>query len=262
MTTVQDVLQVLSAWAPLERKEDWDNAGIACGRSQQQIDTVLVALDPTLETLFEAKERDAQLVVTHHPMTMGGLKQIHDGDLTGMAILWAAENQISVLNMHTNLDCADGGVNDCLAAKLGLQSPAVVPEPGKDFGYLRIGYVEKMQLQSFLQLVKERLHCTGLRYADGKRPVKRVAVGGGACGSMMDLVYQMGCDTFVTSDVKYNQFLDAKALGLNLIDAGHFETECVICPEIVGRLQQAFPDLKVLLSQKQGSPIRFLENCQ
>ncbi|MEA4965655.1 MAG: Nif3-like dinuclear metal center hexameric protein [Oscillospiraceae bacterium] len=258
MTTVNEILQDLTAWAPLSRKEDWDNVGLACGRGSREVETVLVALDPTLDVLFEAKERGAQLVVSHHPMTISGLKQVNDRDLTGMTMLWAMENQLTVVNLHTNLDCAVGGVNDCLAAALGLQEPELLPEPGKEFGYVRMGAVNKMPLLTFLPLVKERLGCAGLRYADGRRPVRRVAVGGGACASMLEAVLARGCDTFVTADAKYNHFLDAEALGLNLIDAGHFETESVVCPAIVRRLRADFCALTVLLSEKHHSPVRFL----
>ena len=74
-------------------------------------------------------------------------------------------------------------------------------------------------------------------------------MGGGACGSMLEDAVEAGCDTFVTADLKYNHFLDARALGLNVLDAGHFPTENVVCAPLVRRLSKAFPDVKVLLSQ-------------
>ena len=90
------------------------------------------------------------------------------------------------------------------------------------------------------------LGCNGLRYVDGGKPVHRVAVGGGACGDYIGQAIALGCDTFVTSDLSYHEFLDTKAL--NLIDAGHFPTENVVCPAIAARLQAAFPDITVALS--------------
>ena len=90
------------------------------------------------------------------------------------------------------------------------------------------------------------LGCNGLRYTDCGKPVHRVAVGGGACGDYISQAVALGCDTFVTSDLSYHEFLDTKAL--NLIDAGHFPTENVICPVILERLQAAFPQLTVVQS--------------
>ena len=73
---------------------------------------------------------------------------------------------------------------------------------------------------------------------------------------MMEDVIAQGCDTFVTSGLKYNQFLDAKALGLNLLDAGHFPTENVVCAPLARRLEKAFPQLEVAVSRvhKGGMP--------
>ena len=96
--------------------------------------------------------------------------------------------------------------------------------------------------------MKEALGANGVRYVDAGRPVSRVAVGGGACGDMGHLALTLGCDTFVTSDVKYNQFLDARDMGLNLIDAGHYPTENVVCPVLADALRAAFPEVEITLS--------------
>ena len=77
-----------------------------------------------------------------------------------------------------------------------------------------------------------------------------MAVGGGACGDMLEDVIRMGCDTFVTADVKYNVFLDARAMGINLIDAGHFSTENVVCPVLADWLGRGFPSVEVFLSKQ------------
>ena len=106
--------------------------------------------------------------------------------------------------------------------------------------------------------VKGLLSANGIRLVDGGRPVRRVAVGGGACASMMEDAVAQGCDTFVTSDVKYNQFLDAKALGLNLVDAGHFPTENVICPVLQDWLSQRFPQISTVISKRNREVFSYL----
>ena len=78
--------------------------------------------------------------------------------------------------------------------------------------------------------------------------VGKVAVGGGACSEYDAAAIAAGCDTFVTSDVTYHQFLDAKGKGINLIDAGHFPTENVVCPVLVEYLKREFPALTVVYS--------------
>jgi len=172
------------------------------------------------------------------------------------------KNGISAINAHTNLDMAPGGVNDVLAQALGLED-ITVPYPlgldanGRAYGLLRTGTVASQPLDDFLSQVKEGLGCPGLRYADGGKPVHRVAVGGGACGSEWLQAVQAGCDTFVTADVKYNQFWDAQQAGLTLIDAGHFYTENPVVAVLAQKLQAAFPEIPVSISKTHRDCMKF-----
>ena len=119
------------------------------------------------------------------------------------------------------------------------------------YGIGRVGTVHRPGLSpaEYAAFVKEKLGSSSVRFVDGGRPVQRVAVGGGACGSMLEDAVAQGCDTFVTADLKYNQFLDAKALGLNLLDAGHFSTENVVCAPMARWLSEEFPMVEVRLSE-------------
>lgn len=263
MNTVREITDFLFTLAPAYMKENWDNVGLVVGRGDRPVTKMLVALDASMEVLQEAEQMGCQMVVSHHPVIFGGLKQLNEDSVTGRAVLFAAEKQIACVNMHTNLDSVHGGVNDVLAAVLGLQgielvSPRGTDEAGNGYGYLRCGLVPETSLPDFAALVKRTLSCSGARFANGGKPVHKVAVGGGACGDEMASAAAAGCDTFVTADIKYHQFRDAAAMGMNLIDAGHFETEVPICDYVCGKLREKFPDITVLLSQKQKSPIEFI----
>ena len=108
-----------------------------------------------------------------------------------------------------------------------------------------------------MTIVKISLGCEGLRYVDSGKPVRNVAVGGGACAGEMSDAVRAGCDTFVTSDVKYNQFWEAKAMGLNLIDAGHFHTENPVCRYLVQKLREAFPQITVTAATNHTDCAKF-----
>ena len=82
-------------------------------------------------------------------------------------------------------------------------------------------------------------------------------MGGGACGSFFQKAAELGCDAFVTADVKYDQFLDAKALDLSLIDAGHFPTENVVCPVLIRYLREHFPGLEVCKSEAHQEVVQY-----
>lgn len=261
MATVKDILDCIEAFAPTFMKEDWDNVGLNCGHADMEVKTILVALDPFADVCKEAKAVGADLLVTHHAL-IWEQGFVNDSTEQGRNTLFLIENGIAHINAHTNLDCAPGGVNDILAAKLGLAdikviAPAGVDEQGRQWGLLRQGVVEEQSLDKFLSTVKPALGCEALKYVDGGKPVHRVAVGGGACAGEMKKAAMAGCDTFVTADLRYNHFWDAKALGLNLIDAGHFHTENPVCAYVAQMLQKGFPEIKVLTSSVHRDCAKF-----
>ena len=245
---VRDVLDYLQTLAPVHMKYDWDNVGLLCGSRDKEVERVLVALDPFMDVCEEAARLDADLVVSHHPLIFRPFKSVTDDDPVGRSILYLVSHGIAAVNAHTNLDCAPGGVNDVLAGMLDLVDVQIIEPRGEDYGLLRKGTVQEQKLEHFLALVKEKLGTPVLRYVDGGRSVHHVAVGGGSCGDEYEAALRAGCDTLVTADIKYNQFWDAKELGLNLIDAGHYYTENPVCAVLANHLQNRFPQLEVILS--------------
>ena len=256
VAAVKDIFQFVDSIAPFETQEGFDNAGFLVGRGGREVRKVLVALDITLEVADEAVSQGAELILAHHPVIFQPVQSVTDGTVTGRVLLELLEHGVAAICAHTNLDAAHGGVNGCLArtlelGEIGQLCQAGVDAKGRPYGIGRVGLVQLSGLtaKESAAFVKEKLGSSCVRYVDGGRPVSRVAVGGGACGSMIEDALAAGCDTFVTSDLKYNQFLDAKALGLNLMDAGHFPTENVVCEPLARRLAKNFPDVEVLVSQ-------------
>ena len=253
MTTVREIESFLYGWAPRELAESWDNVGLLVGDPEATVERVLVALDITPQVAEEALERGCQLIVAHHPVmncAWHPVQTVRADDRQGRTLTALLRGGVAAICMHTNLDAAEGGVNDILAEKLGLTQPEMLTE--EKIG--RIGTLKcEIPLVEFTHSVIELLGCNGLRYVDAGRPVHRVAVGGGACGCYIPQAVAAGCDTFVTSDLKYNDFLDTE--GLNLIDAGHFPTENVVCPALRDRLQRAFPAVGVLCSTSHSREI-------
>ncbi|MFG6351890.1 MAG: Nif3-like dinuclear metal center hexameric protein [Oscillospiraceae bacterium] len=263
MVTVGEVFAFLQEIAPFELQESFDNAGFLVGRETARVSKILVALDITEPVIHEAAEQEAQLIVAHHPVIFGGAKSITDQTVTGQILLDLVENHIAAICAHTNLDAVEGGVNDALALRLGLADIGLLKQSGIDgqsrpYGIGRVGRVPEQSLYDFALGVKRLLGANGLRIVDGGKPVRRVAVGGGACAEMMGEALACGCDTFVTSDVKYHSFLEAKALGMNLIDAGHFPTEDVVCPVLQSWLTKQFPQISTSISKRHFEVFSYL----
>ena len=263
MTKVKDVYDYLCRKAPLALQMDFDNSGFQLGRLEAPAERVLLALDVTDAVVDEAIRERATLIISHHPLLFHPLRNVLADDLTGRKVLTLARHGISAICMHTNLDIADGGVNDTLMHTLkaeitGLLEPAGTDDDGNPLGCGRIGYLtEAMPLNAFLRFITERLHVSGLRYCDSGKQVHKIAVCGGSGGSTLELAYGAGCDTFVTADIKYDRFLAAKELGMNLIDADHFCTENVVVPVIAQAIQDAFPDLEVMISRALQQTTQF-----
>ncbi len=262
MTTVAEILKYVETLAPRSMKMDWDNVGLLCGSRRQPVEKILVALDPFEHVCREAADWGADLIVTHHPIIFQALKSVTDETSIGRGIMLLCRNGISAINAHTNLDQTPGGVNDVLAKTLGLSQVEVVRPCGTDdngnpWGLLRCGTIEETALEDFLSDVQVALGCAGLRYVDGGKPVRKVAVGGGSCAGAMLEALDAGCDTFVTADIKYNQFWDARELGLNLIDAGHFHTENPVVAVLAEKLQAAFPEAEVKISETHADCMKY-----
>ena len=255
MTTVSDILTFVETLAPRSMAMDWDNVGLNCGHSDRPVKKILVALDPFTHVCREAKEVGADLLVTHHALIWKpGF--INDTNNQGRNTLFLIENGIAHINAHTNLDQAPGGVNDTLAKKLAMVNVEII-NPRDGVGLLRMGDVPEQPLDAFLNRVKTLLGCEGLRYVDGGKPVRKVAVGGGSCADGMKEVLAAGCDTFVTSDIKYNQFWDAHDMGLNLIDAGHFYTENPAAVLLAEKIAAAFPEVEVKISESHRDCMKY-----
>ena len=246
MITVRDIEKTLFDWAPQELAMSWDNVGHLVGEPDAEAKKVLVALDITEDVVREAVDCGADVIVAHHPVmncAWHPVQRVRSDDAQGRMLITMIRNGISAICMHTNLDAAEGGVNDALAEKLGLNELEMLNE--EKIG--RIGTLKsQLPLVEFTRLVVESLGCNGLRYVDNGKPVHRVAVGGGACSGYIAQAIANGCDTFVTSDLKYNDFLDTKEI--NLVDAGHFPTENVVCPVLAEYLRKQFPQLNVVQS--------------
>lgn len=246
MTTARDIEKTLYDWAPQELAMEWDNVGLLIAGAPREVKRILVSLDVTQEVAEEALQRGADVIVSHHPVmncAWHPVQTLREDNPQGKLLRTLVKNDLSVICMHTNLDAAEGGVNDILAQKLGLTQIGLLNE--EKIG--RIGTLScDLPLEQFLQTVVKSLGCHGVRYISGSGTVRKVAVGGGACGEYIPQAIAQGCDTFVTSDLRYHDFLDTH--GLNLIDAGHFPTEYVICAAIIDYLRAAYPTIDIISS--------------
>ena len=240
MTTVQDILTFMEGLAPYELAESWDNVGLLCGDRAQEVTSVLCALDVTETVVQEAAERGVQLVVAHHPAIFTSVSRVTSDDTTGRVLRYAIKHDISIICMHTNADCAEGGVNDALASALFLTN-VVSMEAGENGMLGRVGDLPReMQPREFALYVKECLRA------------------GGACGKLMDYAVAGGAQAFVIGDCSYDLMQRAQAIGLSLVDAGHFPTENPVAAVFADKITAAFPQVLTEVSERHADCIQFV----
>ena len=264
MANVKAIRDWFEQTVPSYMKLDFDNVGLLVGTCESEVRTALVALDITDAVIEEAVSIGAQLIVSHHPLLFEPLKRVTDDDAKGRKIIRMIRSGVSAICLHTNLDTAQGGVNDCLMEALGARVTGLLAPHGKHpdgtpYGIARLGEMPApVEFEVFLARTKQRLHSAGLRYFSGGKPVYRIACCGGSGGNEMWLAAEAGCDTYVTADLKYDHFLSARELGLNLIDADHFCTENVVVPRLKRLLTEGFPELDVRISKVHAQTVRFI----
>lgn len=241
MVKSQTIINLIEALAPKCLAEDWDNVGLQVGSPEAKVQKLIVCLDLTDEVLEQAIAQKAEMIVTHHPLIFKPLKKISFLTPLGARIAKLIQHNITVYSAHTNLDVAQGGINDILVEKLGLERAAVLaPTQEEKCGLGRVAYLpEQVKLADFVQMVKQALGVKDLRVVgDLDSTVQKIALCGGSGGSLVALAAFKGAQVLLTADIKYHEALDAKDLNLALIDAGHDFTEQVIVPILVDYLQK------------------------
>lgn len=250
--TVKDIMAKMEWWCPSSLACSWDNCGLQVGSAKQRVDRILVALDVSMEVVREAIEVQADMIVTHHPLIFGALENLCLEDYPQAVVGALLEAHITHFAAHTNLDMAVGGVNDTLAAVLGLENIKPFAAEGDMSGLGRIGTLPSgMSFAQLELLVKERLGVDYLKVVPVEKEIRSVAVCGGSGMDLLAAAKEAGADCLISAEGKHHQALMAQQLGLGLIDAGHFATEKVIVPVIAAYLNKHFPGVAVLCSEQE-----------
>ena len=266
MTTVRDIEQYLYAWAPRELAESWDNVGLLVGDPEAEVRRVLVALDVTPQVVDEAIEKDCQLIAAHHPVmncAWNQVQTVRTDDRQGRVLTELIRHGIAAICMHTNLDAAEGGVNDVLADLFGIRQRTAFAD-----GCGRVGDIDPITVPELAALAQRKLAAlcnapdTGtavqVKFADTGKPVRRLAVISGAGGSLFAEAIAEGADCLLTGEANHHAAIDAVRLGLSLVAAGHYATEFPVCAAIADRLHAAFPELEVRVSGENRDPYTYL----
>ncbi len=247
---ISDICSYMEKLTPKPLAESWDNTGLLAGETAQTCERLMTCLTVTPETVQEAVEKGADMIIAHHPTPFRALKELTDATTAGKLLRTLIKNDIALFCPHTRFDSASRwGINEQLAAALGLEcvSPFVQnPECGGGTG--RMGkFPEPILMKEFLARVRDLLKLPYVQYVGTPdRIVQKVGIGCGAAGEFLTYALEHNCDIFLTGETNFHTCLEAKARGIGLVLMTHFAGEKYACDRLAELLRKELPDLEAV----------------
>ncbi len=236
---------------------NWDNVGLLVGDAEKEVHTVYIALDATDETIAEAVEAGADLLLTHHPLIFKGIRQVNSEDFVGRRVMKLIRHDIAYYAMHTNFDVAAMGT--LAAERLGLWDAVVLQETGTAFGIGQVGRLPReMTLSECAEHVKESFGLDQVKvFGCTEGLLQRVAVCPGSGKSVINDALEKGAQALITGDIDHHEGIDAVARGMAVIDAGHYGLEKIFIPYMKRYLEERQPKLTVE-AQAEKQPFLYI----
>ena len=236
-----DIYRYLDEISPFELQESWDNSGLIVGDFTQDIKKTVLSIDLDEEMIDTLDE--GTLLITHHPLIFGGLKQLQFNQYPAIHLRKLIKKNIANIAMHTNFDQTH--LNVYVATNiLGLK----ISESNGFIAYMDIDE----DFEIFAKRVADAFGLKHLRMVQSHKKIKRVAL---CTGSGASLMRQIDADCFLTGDIKYHDAMEAKSIGLSMIDIGHYESECFFGEILANHLINL--GLEVIIS-KSKNPFTYL----
>jgi len=262
---VEDIHRLMEKYAPSRYMESYDNVGLMVGDMDDEVTSILVALDCTMDVIEEAKSKRCNLVLCHHPLLFNKPSSITKGDLLGKKIIKLISDKINVYSSHTNLDSVSGGLNDIVMKLLGFSKTEVLDSIAEDSnsGLGRIASLsEPVQLSELCEMVKESLGLASIRYTGrDDKSISKIAVINGSGQSHFSEAVKAGAECIITGDTTYHYVSDMNEVGVGVIDAGHYGTEWPAVKVFANLLQNKIRNLgfdnSVIIAESNVCPYKY-----
>ncbi|MGO8688490.1 MAG: Nif3-like dinuclear metal center hexameric protein [Thermoguttaceae bacterium] len=257
MPTIQTIAAFLEQLAPSRLAEAWDNVGLLVGDHRAAVARAMTCLTITPATAAEAVRERADLIVAHHPLPFAALKRLTAETTAGRLLLELIAARVAVYSPHTAFDSAAEGINQRLAAGLGLRGVVPLTPAAEGQGAGRWGWLEEaIPLGQLAGRVKEFLKIEHLQMVgDPGRAVRTVAVACGAAGELLPAAVAAGCDAMVLGETRFHTCLEAEATGISLLLPGHFASERFAVERLAEALSKQFPDVETWASREERDPL-------
>jgi dinuclear metal center YbgI/SA1388 family protein len=262
-TTVADLCQYLGELAPSSLAAEWDNVGLLVGNRTDTVRRVVTCLTITPAVAAEAICKQAELIVTHHPLPFKPLKRLTADDATGRLLLDLIRAGVAIYSAHTAFDSAASGINQQFAEGLGLADIKPLETAATEAATVGTGRSGVLLLEKTLghlaASVKQFLNLSGLHVVGHlQTPISRVAIGCGSAGDLLDLAIRQGCQVFITGEARLHNCYEAEARRIALILTGHYASERFGVEQLAHQLAKQFPALTVCASRDERDPLAWV----
>jgi len=265
MVCCKDICEFLDILYPVSLSEDWDNCGLLIGRKSRDVKKILLCLDVGTETVQEAIDRKCQMIISHHPLIFKGLKRICDDNYIQNIVQDIIRNDICVYAAHTNMDKAQGGLNDIMAAILTLNDINILGMSGAEkqlctceYASGRYGIIEnEMYMFEFVNMLKTLFDSDKIRFTgDEYRKIRRIALCTGSFDGNLVNVLSYKPDVFITGEMKYHDVLDMTRAGTDVVLLGHYESESIYKEYLKDILNNKFTTVETLISKAERNLLK------
>lgn len=245
------IMEYLEELYPSYLKASYDNVGLMVGRKEKEVKTIYLCLDLTKEEMDEALKCHADMIITHHPLLFHPLYNINLDNDPGLIIESLIKNDITLYSMHTNFDTVR--MNDYLGSMLGLSNMSLLSEK-ENCGV--VGDIKETKLLDFIKLVKKVYKINELSYVGSDNiTIKKVGLCAGSGSSMITDAFSKSVDIYLTGDLSYSRAIEAKRMGLNILNIPHY-TEHLYTGTVKEDLLKLDKGLNVIESVIDSDPFK------
>lgn len=248
--TLKELMHLLESRFPVDKAEKWDNSGLQTGRKNKEIRRMYIALDATTEVIRRAVSWKADLLLTHHPLTLGGIKNVTAESLTGGKFYTLIQNDICSYAMHTNYDALE--MAPLAGSMMKLQKSEILEvtgtdEKGAEIGFGRVGsLVRPVTLLECAELVKTIFQLEHVKiFGDTEQVIQQVAISPGSGKSLIPAAIRKRAEVLITGDIGHHDGLDAVDSNLAIIDAGHYGLEHIFIAQMASFLKKEGKNLEI-----------------
>ena len=218
---INKIIEKIETLYPLDTQEKWDNSGWQIKLPENHTQNVLLALSPTSNIIEQAKKFNCNLIITHHPLFLNGIRQLNTNNYEENVAIQLIQNNIQLYSTHTLLDKGKNGTNDTLCQILDIKPIKTIENLAK------IGEIEEISIENLIEKVKNLLKIEKIKITNPKNiiTVKTVGICAGSGCDYLDKMTE--ADVFLTGDLKYHPAISSPVC---ILDIGHFESERIILP--------------------------------